>query len=218
VKIKYNAPVTFTYILISALILLISTMLHEGGTPGPLVYQYFSVEGATFDWSNTFEYLRFISHVFGHYDWNHLHGVIIFMIIIGPILEEKYNSKTFFGIMLGTTIITGLFMAMFQQPLVFGGSTLVYMMILLMSFTRINPGEFPVNLILIFIAYLVTQMLSLGSPGSIGAGGESIASADSIILNMGTSNLAHLIGGICGIMFGFMNISRTNAPSPQPMA
>jgi membrane associated rhomboid family serine protease len=69
------------------------------------------IEGRTFDSTNILDYLRFFTHTFGHYDWYHLSTNIFYLVLLGPILEEKYESKTFLGILIGTSVITGIFMA-----------------------------------------------------------------------------------------------------------
>jgi membrane associated rhomboid family serine protease len=144
-KIKYNAPVTFTYIILTALILLISKMAIGLNNPGPgdIIIKFFNVEGRTFESTNLLNYISFFTHTFGHYDWYHLSTNIFYLVLLGPILEEKYESKTFLGILIGTSVITGIFMALFQQPMIFGASTLVYMMIMLVAFVRLKPGGNP---------------------------------------------------------------------------
>jgi rhomboid protease GluP len=126
----------------------------------------------------------------------------------GPILEEKYESKTFLGILIGTSVINGIFMALFQQPMIFGASTLVYMMIMLVAFVRLKPGEIPVSLALIFVVVLLREMMALVGDTNSSGDGVYATAVNSLFSFNGTSNLAHLIGGISGIIFGFMYISR----------
>jgi hypothetical protein len=60
-KIKYNAPVTFTYIILASLILLISKIAVGLNNPGPgdIIVKFFMIEGRSFDSTNILDYLRF---------------------------------------------------------------------------------------------------------------------------------------------------------------
>jgi membrane associated rhomboid family serine protease len=72
-----------------------------------------------------------------------------------------------------------------------GASGVVFMMILLSSFTNFSHGEIPLTFILVLILYLGVQLYnSFGS--------------DNI------SQFAHIIGGLCGSFFGFLRPPRRN--------
>jgi len=58
-------------------------------------------------------------------------------------------------------------------------------MILLVSFTNIRNGEIPLTFILILILYLAKELISSVQANQI-------------------SEFAHIAGGICGSMFGFL--------------
>ena len=59
------------------------------------------------------------------------------------------------------------------------------MMIVLSSFTAAHRGEIPVTLILVVIFYL---------------GGEIM---DGLFKQDNVSQIAHIVGGLCGLVFGF---------------
>ena len=63
------------------------------------------------------------------------------------------------------------------------------MMILLISFTNIRSGEIPITFILIILIYVVQQVIAAFKPDNI-------------------SEMAHLIGGGLGGLFGFWGPSR----------
>ena len=60
------------------------------------------------------------------------------------------------------------------------------MMIIMSSFTGFKKGTLPLTMILVFILYI---------------GGEVV---DGIAIKDNVSQLTHIIGGICGGVFGYM--------------
>ena len=77
-----------------------------------------------------------------------------------------------------------------------GASGIVFMMILLSSFTNIRSGEIPLTFVLVVLMYLTRR----GSSGAF--------SRDSI------SQFAHIAGGLFGSLFGFA-ITRGAPPLAQ---
>jgi len=178
-RIRYNAPVVLSFALISTLVLMLDTFLHFG-----LTAQYF-VLYPRFAAGSALSYLRLFTHVIGHKDWAHLIGNFSFILLIGPILEEKYRSGSILIMMLATALATGLLNLLFFSTALMGASGVVFMLILLSSFTNIRSGEIPLTFILILVLYLAREVI-----GGLGA--------DNI------SQFAHIIGGICGSLFGFL--------------
>lgn len=194
-KLKYNAPVTFSFALISLFILVIDQYLFPG-----LIGGFFSAPGADFNPSQATHYTGLLFHVFGHQNWTHLWNNFLFIFLLGPILEEKYAPKPLLFMMASTALVSGIFNILLRQPTLVGASSIVFMMIMLVSFARTKPGEIPLSFILIFVLYLLSELTA-------GVSGE----------NPGVSNTAHIVGGICGVIFGFMKmIPKESASSPPP--
>ncbi|MFW5801227.1 MAG: rhomboid family intramembrane serine protease [Spirochaeta sp.] len=182
-KIRYNAPVTLTFSLVAAAVLLLNSTLLPGIT-GNL----FTVR-PTMSAGNLLDYLRLVTHVIGHSGWNHLLGNLALLLLIGPILEEKYGSGGIAVMIFLTALITGIVNIIFMPSALLGASGVVFMMILLVSFTNIRSGEIPLTFILILVLYLAREFYG-------------------VFQNDNISQLAHIIGGVCGSMFGFMRPSR----------
>lgn len=180
-KIKYNAPVTLSFALIcTAIVAADQTML-----PG-LVQQLFTVPGNSgFDWNYFPGYAKLLTHVFGHLDWQHLMQNMAFILLLGPILEEKYSGGNIAIMIFLTALITGVLNAFFFPIALTGASGIVFMMILLASFSNIKQGEIPLTFFLIVALYLGKEIFEAFK-------------ADQI------SQFAHIIGGICGSLFGFV--------------
>ena len=53
-------------------------------------------------------YVRFFTHVLGHEGWEHFIGNASYLLLLGPMLEEKYGSKTLLEVIGITALATGL--------------------------------------------------------------------------------------------------------------
>ncbi len=182
-RISYNAPVTLTFALAASAVLVLDMFF--GRT---LTSSMFSV-GATLDFSNPIEYFRLVTHIAGHADWNHLMSNFAFILLLGPILEEKYGSMNLIVMMVITALITGVLNVLFLSTGLMGASGIVFMMILLVSFTNFRKGEIPLTFILIVALFLTREVLAA-------------------VQTDGISQFAHILGGICGSLFGFLKPNR----------
>ena len=177
--IRFNAPVILTFALLSLLALLLGNW-----TNGAATHQYFSVYRSSL--SDPLTYVRFIGHVLGHSDYEHYMGNMLLLLLVGPGLEEKYGSGTMVWMILVTALVTGLVhFVFFPGSALLGASGVVFMMIVLSSFTAMRRGEIPVTLILVVIFYL---------------GGEIM---DGLFKKDNISQITHIVGGLCGLIFGF---------------
>lgn len=178
-KLTYNAPATLSFALVSAIVLALDQLTGMRITEG-----LFSVD-ASMNPSDPLDYLRLFTHVLGHADWNHLMANLAFILLLGPILEEKYGSGTLLLMMVVTALVTGILNVLFLPTGLLGASGIVFMMILLVSFTNFRKGEIPLTFILIVVLYLARELISAFQSDSV-------------------SQLAHIAGGLVGSLFGFL--------------
>ena len=87
IVISFNSPVilSFTAICFAALIL-------DFITKGATTNTFFSVYRSSL--LSPWTYVRFIGHIFGHAGWEHFIGNIMMILVVGPLLEEKYGSSS----------------------------------------------------------------------------------------------------------------------------
>jgi len=182
-KIRYNAPVSLTFSFMCLVVLILS--MFTGGASTRLL---FSLQG-TMQASDPLAWIRLFTHVLGHADWNHVLGNLSFILLLGPILEEKYGSRSTVVMIVITALITGILNILFFSTGLLGASGVVFMFILLASFTNINQGEIPLTFILIVTMYLAKEIIASFANDNI-------------------SQFAHIIGGTCGSLFGFVATSR----------
>jgi membrane associated rhomboid family serine protease len=186
-RIKYNAPTVLSFAFVSALVLLLSQTLLRFY---PLEELWFSVPGrGGFYPASPRCWLTLFTHVAGHAGWSHLVSNFMLILLIGPILEEQYGSLQLLIMILVTALVTGLLHISFFNTSLMGASGVVFMMILLISFTNFNAGEIPLTFILILVLFLGREVLN------------SFASND-------VSEFAHIVGGFIGGLFGFFGPRR----------
>lgn len=132
-------------------------------------------------------YLRFFTHVFGHGGWDHFMGNASYLLILGPMLEEKHGSKTLVEIIAITAFITGIVNYVFFPGVALcGASGVVFAFIILASFTGFREGEIPLTFLLVAILYIGQQMI------------QGLTIRDNI------SNMAHIVGGMVGAVTGYV--------------
>lgn len=190
VRIRYNAPVTLTLALLSAAVLGYDQIF--GST---LVTSYFTAPpylgaGGALTW------VRLFTHVVGHASWAHLVSNFSFILLIGPVLEEKYGSLLVLLMLLVTAVATGVLNALVVHAGLLGASGVVFMLILLSSFTNIRAREVPLTFLLVVALYLVREFVAALAPDSV-------------------SQLSHIAGGLCGGLFGFL-FARHAPPAAAP--
>lgn len=181
VKIRYNAPLTLTFAIFCAVVLLLDLYLGAELRAG-----YFAAPGKSgFSWGERGQYYKLFSHIIGHKDWNHLISNFTYILLLGPILEERFGSFRLAMMILATALATGAINVSYYNSALMGASGIVFMMIILISIVNIRRNEIPLTLILMAILYLAREVLNLFAPDSV-------------------SQIAHISGGICGMILGFI--------------
>lgn len=85
-KVQYNSPVVLTFTFIALIAMILGMITGKNSTA-----LLFSVYRDSL--LNPLFYLRLFTHVLGHADWGHYTSNFMIILLIGPILEEKYGSK-----------------------------------------------------------------------------------------------------------------------------
>ncbi len=179
-RITFNAPVVLSLVAISFLATLLN-YITDGASGRMLFMTYHSPLLSPLTW------VRAITHIFGHADWSHLIGNMSYLLLLGPMLEEKYKSSTLAIVVVLTALATSLVNYIFFPYIALcGASGVVFAFILLSSFTSFKDGEIPLTFILVALFFLGQQVY------------EGITIQDNI------SNTAHIVGGIVGGITGYV--------------
>jgi len=177
-RFQYNAPVTLTYAFIALAVLVIG-IITEGVTTQLLFSNYRT------SFLDPLQYIRLVTHVLGHANWEHYSGNFLIILLLGPMLEEKHGSKNVFEMLLITAFITGILNTLFFDTALLGASGIVFMMILLSSFANTEDGRIPLTLIIVAIIFIGKEVVN------------------GIFMQDNISQITHIIGGLCGGVFGY---------------
>ena len=186
-KIDYNSPVVLSFAFISFIVLILGFITGDWTTR-----TFFSVYRSSL--ADLFGYVRLFGHVLGHAGCDHFIGNIMLLLVVGPLLEEKYGSSNILFLILSTALVTGIVhFIFFSGTQLLGASGVVFALILLSSFTSFKEGKIPVTFILVAVIYIGQQVY------------------DGFFVNDNVSNLTHILGGIVGSGLGFvMNKNKMN--------
>ncbi|MCB9480514.1 MAG: rhomboid family intramembrane serine protease [Desulfobacteraceae bacterium] len=177
-KIGYNSPVILTYAFIAALIVIVTEI-----TQTSVVSKYFISPSGSL--SNPVSFLKLFTHCLGHSGFSHLMGNLTLMLLTGPLIEEKYGSFKTFEMFAVTAFVIGIINYFVFSSLILGGSGLVFMLILLSSFTNFRSGKIPLTAVLVAVFFLGGEVLDL-------------------LKNDNISQFSHITGGFVGFLYGFM--------------
>lgn len=187
-RISYNAPVVLTFALLAVGVFILGQTVAPG-----FVQRWFVAKpwlhGAS-------DYFGLVGHILGHKDWNHLLSNFMLILLLGPLLEERFGSLKLFGMIVVTALVTGVINVAIADTGLLGASGIVFMMILLASTANIRQGEIPLTFLAVAAIYLGGEIV------------RALGREDQI------SQMAHLIGGIVGAIFGFLS---AKAPAARPL-
>ena len=176
ITIYLNAPITIGFCVICLIALLLQLL-----TNGASTNAIFSTYGSSF--FDPLTYVRLVGHVFGHADFNHLLGNLMYILILGPMLEEKYHDRLIY-VILATAVVTGLVNNIFfPNTQLLGASGVVFAFILLSSITGSSHG-IPVTSLIVALLWI---------------GGEIY---DMVTIRDNISQITHIVGGITGLLIG----------------
>ena len=177
-KIHYNSPVILTFAIIAVVIFLFSAILTERITTTLFLVR------PSFSFSDPLDYFRLVSHVVGHASFQHLFGNLTLILLLGPILEEKYGSTAILSIMAVTALTTGVINVLFFSTGLLGASGIVFAFIILASIVNMRRDAIPLSFILVSLIFIGGELLQVFQQDNI-------------------SQTAHIVGGIIGAVFGF---------------
>jgi len=175
-KLTFNSPVILGFSLLCVAVFLLDKILI-----GQLI-PFFALGHVSI--ANPVSLMTLFTHVIGHASLEHLIGNLTFILLLGPIIEEKYGDRRTLFMMVITAFVTGILNMLFFHTGLMGASGIVFMFILLVSFTNSKTGEVPVTFILIAILFIGKEIIQSLQTDQI-------------------SQFAHIIGGVVGSVFGF---------------
>lgn len=178
-KLTYNCPIVLTYAAVCLVLLGVNAV--TGGWFNANVMICYGHPS----WLDPMTYVRCITYFFGHSSWEHYASNMLLMLLVGPIVEEKYGSGNLAFMIMITGVASGVLCSLFfpANSGIIGASGIVFMMIILSAFTNVRKGEIPLSLILVAAIYLGREIVSAFTPDNV-------------------SQFGHIIGGVFGLFWG----------------
>lgn len=179
-KISFNSPAVLAFALACVAVQVLNVL--TGGASNRAVFSVYRGQ-----LSNPLTWLRCVTHVLGHSGWEHLLNNMMYLLLLGPMLEEKYGTANIAVVMLVTAVVTGLVnILFFPGAALLGASGIVFAMVLLSSITSVTEGTIPLTFILVAVLYIGVQLY------------QGLFVKDNI------SQVAHIVGGLVGTALGFV--------------
>lgn len=177
IPIKFNSPVILGFTALSLVALLLGFI--TGGATNTLLFSTYRTSAL-----DPLGFVRMFTYVLGHADFQHWITNITLLLIVGPLIEEKYGSIKTLLLILITAFVTAVFNNLLFSTGLMGASGIVFAMILLSSFASYEKGSIPLTLILVAVIFIGGQIFAALQPDGI-------------------SQFAHIFGGIVGCAAGF---------------
>lgn len=178
--INYNSFITLTMFFISLIIVGLNYITHDKANK----YLFSTKRGSLL---NPLTYIRLFTHILGHRDFKHFSNNYLKILILGPLIEEKYGSELYLLMILITAFVTGVVNSIKSDVSLRGASNISFMLTVLSAFVNLTSNQIPLTLILIIIFYVIDEIRDLNKDDNI-------------------AHYGHLTGAICGGVFGFISM------------
>lgn len=187
-KITFNSPVVLTYAFACTIVYFAFLSLGIGKSIFILFPEF---RPSSPSW-----YISLFGYALGHGSVDHLLGNMTFILLLGPILEEKYGSKNLLIMMLAGVFVTAILHMIIYSHGLLGASGVVFMFIVLVSLSNFNSGELPLSFLLVVLLFVGKEFWLFFEDD-------------------GVSHFAHIMGGAVGAIFG-MNMGSSNKTKNTP--
>ena len=185
-KFHYDSPVMLSFALITLIIFVLDACALKGKLKDMWLLAPTAAGGQfPFSFSDFPSILRLFIHVFGYSQSEVLICNLIFILLLGPQMEERYGS-VIIGIMIFvSSLFSGVLNACFCKNAVCGAEPVVFMLILLWTMMQLSRSKISASAIAV-IALFIAMLVSRKNPN--GLVGVSVIVA----------------GGLCGSLFAFL--------------
>ena len=197
-KILIDSYVSIAFVAISLIILLCDLFLSKGKIATFLASPVLAPENNInqFNVTSIKSYLQLIFYVFAPSSVNVLIPNLIFIMLLGPTLEERYGISVI-GIMIFIcALFSGVLNACFCKCSLVGPTCVVYMMIFLNIFFSLIKKKIPLSFIIIFILLIIKDVINPGQNGIV-----------EIFVN--------ICGGLCGSLIAFLASPKVRATKKE---
>lgn len=190
-KFIFDSPVVLVFSVVSTVIFISDLILKLN-----LSEKIFECPGAksvpAFDFKSALSYVKLVIYPFGGENSTSFFLNIGFVLLLGPVLEERYGSIMLALMIFITSLVGGVLTACVSTFGIYGCGGIVFMMIILSVLSVFIKKQLPVSWIFIFALYLAFSLFS----------GKKISGFMPFMQN-NVPVFIQLASGICGSLFGF---------------
>jgi membrane associated rhomboid family serine protease len=176
--IHYNAPFTLSFSLVCIVVFLLIAL-----TQGSAAERFFSIQ-PDLPLLHPVTWFRLLAHALGHASIEHLAYNLTLILLLGPMLEEKYGTRRLLIMSATTALVSGLVVLFLLPKGLLGASGIGFMLIVLSSFSNFRRGTVPLTFLLVVALFIGNEVINSFEQDNI-------------------SQVAHILGGSCGAAFGF---------------
>lgn len=199
-KFKFNfvfdSPVTISFSLLSVLLFVLNCLAIKGSLDIKILSSPTTSAGPIpFMATQISSYLRLFLYAFGSQNFVGLLSNLLFLLMLGPVMEERYGSLVI-GIMMAVSVLfSGVLNTCFCETSLQGCMPIIFMMIFLNSFMSFSKKKIPASFFIIFIFYIIKEILQVTDKRFSGIVGLIIC----------------ITGGLCGSLFAFLTSPKARA-------
>lgn len=190
-KFIFDSPVVLVFSVVSAVIFISDLILKLN-----LSEKIFECPGAksvpAFDFKSALSYVKLVIYPFGGENSTSFFLNIGFILLLGPVLEERYGSIMLALMIFITSLVGGVLTACVSTFGIYGCGGIVFMMIILSVLSVFIKKQLPVSWIFIFTLYLAFSLFS-----------RKKISGFMPFMQNNVPVFIQLASGICGSLFGF---------------
>ena len=196
-KFKFNfvfdSPVTISFSLLSVLLFVLNCLAIKGTLDVKILSSPTTSAGPIpFMATQISSYLRLFLYAFGSQNFVGLLSNLLFLLMLGPVMEERYGSLVI-GIMMAVSVLfSGVLNTCFCETSLQGCMPIIFMMIFLNSFMSFSKKKIPVSFLVIFVFYIAREV-----------SGKTFSEIVGLIIC--------ITGGLCGSLFAFLTSPKVRA-------
>lgn len=233
VQFSYDAPVTLTFVFLSLLLFMLNKLAFHNSLDFYVLASPTKAGGEMpFAFNNVFSYLRLFLYALGSTDWISLFASMIFILLLGPAIEDYYGSVIIGLMMIVSTLFAAVLNTCFSSIALRGPVPVIFMLIFLNAFISFSKKKVPLTFVtafVIFICYLIFGMkegVTTGVPAvlaetadvtEVQAAVNSTEVAKEVVMAekniLSSADIAIkvclcLAGGLCGSLFAFLGSTK----------
>lgn len=120
-----------------------------------------------FNFTSISDYVRLILYPLGFSNWNILTSNLVFILLLGPKVEEFFGKSILFLLIFVSIIFSGVICVCFSSTVMVGLSGIVCLLLILSFYTSIEKKDIPFSFVLLALIYFTNEINYIFSEKSL---------------------------------------------------